>query len=499
MTIGIPSIFSYQSSNVTDPATTLDELLENCKAPVFDKGLEVQEGEWVYEYQGKINFIPKVYSAHDEAQGIYNLDEIILKDCKLVKVTGKSGTGITTHRRPKEPNEYKKFDYNMNYKSWRQRYIKVSSKIKCNWLERTWSYASRQYAIQWNGCTNRYEWVARDTRVSHGCPTAVNAIKVSSKYSSGADQMATIIKWGSVGQSRLDTVRIRSMVERKGYFYLRTNVNAPLEYATWKTGTAYQYTYQTIESPADINGFTKKRRINAHNPFDDKNYTKTVFDTTYTDGKATWTLLATSPFDSIAFGHVITDTIDFVVTDQNAKVLFEINNYSVDNSVAPGRSEEHPSTIVLYTDKTCPAGSIVNITLKNDIVEIGEMMPASKLEAGFTKMAFKNKFKDFSPKEQDQWGNFYYKDGVRVSVHTGTVEFPVVSYDMLNRLMLMIGGQKVVINSSDSIKNELPDGYTVFEATMMIARFTSFELATTEKHKRMGEIAKYNFTIEELV
>jgi len=69
----------------------------------------------------------------------------------------------------------------------------------------------------------------------------------------------------------------------------------------------------------------------------------------------------------------------------------------------------------------------------------------------------------------------------------------------MNRLMLKIGGAKVVVNSSDSTLNEQPDGQHVFDATMMIARFTKFELATSEKHKRVGELAQYVFTLEELV
>ncbi len=63
----------------------------------------------------------------------------------------------------------------------------------------------------------------------------------------------------------------------------------------------------------------------------------------------------------------------------------------------------------------------------------------------------------------------------------------------------MIGGQKVVINSSDSIHNEMPDSRDVFSATMMIGRFTTFELSTTKKNKQIGDIATYNFTVEELV
>ncbi len=499
MTIGIPSIFSYQSSNITDHAPTLDILMENCEPPVFDKGLEVREGEWVYEYRGNVNFIPKIWSANEEAKGTYNMDEIIIKDCVMVKVTGKKGPKIVMHERPKEPEDYKKHDTSLDPNEWQHRYLKVSARQKSNWLERTWTHGNRQYVIQWNEQISKYQWVARDNRGIDKSSSVANNIEVTAKYTSGVDEMASVIKWGLHGQPKEDTVRVRSMVERKDYFYLRTDINAKLEYNTWTGSSSYKYAYGEVKSPIDIDGFVKKRRTNAHCVLDGKNYTQTLFDTTFTDGKATWVLLATSPFDSIAFGHVITDTIDFVVTDQDAKILFEINNYAVDNTVVPDREEEYRATVVLYTDETMPAGSIITITLKNPIVSIGEIMPASKLDAGFTKMTFKNKFKDFSPKEQDQWGSWFYRDGLRVTLHSGVVDFPLVSYDRLNRLMLLIGGQRVIINSSDSIKNELPDGINIFEATMLIARFVSFELSTKEDKKRMGDIASYSFSIEELV
>ncbi len=196
---------------------------------------------------------------------------------------------------------------------------------------------------------------------------------------------------------------------------------------------------------------------------------------------------------------VIADTIDIRVSDEAGTALFELNNYPVDNSVAPNRDEQYPATVVLYFDKTYPPGSVITIWLHSSVVTVGEIIGASKLDAGFTKVNFKNTFKDFSPKEQDQWGNWYYKPGARVKVHTGSVEYPIMSYDQLNRLMLMIGGQKVVINSSDSTENQVPDGRNVFEATMMIARFTKFELASADQKKRINEIGTYNFSIEELV
>ena len=65
--------------------------------------------------------------------------------------------------------------------------------------------------------------------------------------------------------------------------------------------------------------------------------------------------------------------------------------------------------------------------------------------------------------------------------------------------MIMIGGQKIVVNSSDSTLNEVANSEKVFSATMMIARFTSLKLQTQEKNKRIDEIGSYTFDLEELV
>ncbi len=498
MTIGIPTMMNFQSSTVSDPSTTLDTLLENCEPPVFDKDLKVRSGEWVYEYISDISFIPKIWNIHDENKGVYQLDEIVLKDCKLQKIVGRSGTGITYHQRPKEPENYSGHDTTMSYKGWAHRYVKITAAVRCSWLERVWTYDNRQYTI--NFSDGKHKWCARDLNSNYGSPVVLNTIRTSQKFNASTDTMARIIKWGITTPTRQDTLQINSMVERGGFFYVRTHLNLPLEYETWTTGSSFQYSYSVVATPADIDGFIKANRINPLQPFDGKSYTKTVFDTTDTDGEAKWVLYAVEDFDSIAFGRVIADSIDMIITDQDGQTVnFEITSYDVDNSIAKGRPEQYPETVILYTEDTMKAGSIITIILQGAVVELGEMVAASKLDSGFTKLAFKNKYKDFSPKEQDQWGNYFYRDGVRVHVHSGTVEFPIVSYDMMSRLMIYVGGRKIILNSSDTIKNELPDGYNIFSATMLIGRFTSFELATSEKNKHIGDIARYNFQIEELV
>ncbi len=460
--------------------------------------MEIQGGEWIYEYRGK-KFTPRIWNSGDAAAGKYSLDEILLKNCVLVKVTGKSGTGITKHQRPKEPEEYNCHDTDMNYKNWKCRYVKISNQTQASWLTKKWDDQNKQYTMIWSQSANKYKWVIRDTRTSAECGTSYFGIYWTGSYKAWNDKKAIIIQWGGIGLSRTPALRITSMISRKGHFYLRTNVNAPLEYHNWSTGTNYSYSYGPVDTPASIDGFVEKRLVQAMNPFDGKSYTRTEFDTSLTEGFARWDMITSEDIDSVAFGLVNCDTIDLRVSDQDGNSLWEINGYTVDNSVAPGRYESHPSTVILYMDLTYPAGSVITIWLHGATVVVGEMVGASELAAGFTNVQFNNTFKDFSPTEVDQWGNYVYIDGIRVKDHTGTCEFPIKRYDQLNRLMLMIGGQKVVINSSDSTTNEVPDGRNVFEASMMIGRFIKFDLKSTKQKKRIGEKGTYSFQVRELV
>ncbi len=494
MTIGLPFNLAFMSSNVTDPVPTIEDLLITCQAPIFSDGLEVRDGEWIYEYHG-VEFTPKTWNRQDEIAGVYQLDEIILKGCDLIKVTGKKGTGITEHRRPKEPEYYSNHDISMKWQDWDRRYVKLPRETLGAWLAKMYCDKNKKYMMLWSASGDTYAWYIADTR---GGSQRWN-IPWTGKYDSSNDKKAQKISWGAPGKSRTPAIKVTSMVVRKGYFFLRTWVDAPIEYATYTVNDPIVYMYGDVGSPADIDGFRPKRQAQAYNPFDGKNYTKTEFDTVETEGFARWDVVATEDIDSVALGHVICDTVNFRVSNEDGDALFELNNYPIDNTLAKNSTETYEDTVVLYTDKTYPAGSVITFWLYAAVVTVGELIGASRLDSGFTKLNFKNSFKDFSPKEQDQWGNWYYRDGVRVHVHSGSVEYPVVSYDQLNRLMILIGGQKVVINSSDSTENEVPDGRKVFAATMLIARFTKFDLATTEKNKRIGETATYSFSVEELV
>ena len=513
MTISLPISLSVQSSNVTDNTPSIEDLLLDCIAPVFSDGLEVRDTETIYSYKGE-EFTPQVWNQNSADRGEYEVDDILLKDCKLIKVTGKEGDGIYTKRRPLEPEEYGAWDRNMDYANWSHRYVRLDAVTAIGWCTKTWLSPSRKrlYYMYWecNGNTScgsegAWRWTAKDMNAFSGNPYLTTCLKDhhTKKFVSASDIKATIPVWSSTGCNgacpKEGTVQFKSLIERGGYFYFRTHLNIPVKYATWIAGVASKYTYSDVVSPADIEGFIERRKINSLQPFDGKSYTKAIVDTTATDYKAVWTVLSARAFDTIAFSRMICDSIDVKFMDIDGNLIDELNTYEVDNTVANNSDVEHYATAVLYSGRLYSNETVIQITLNGSHVEIGELIAGERLDAGFTKSAFQNKLKDFSPKEQDDWGNWHYIDGVKVRVHAGTVDFPVASYDKLNRLMVLIGGSKVIINSSDSIMNEPPDGKNVFESTMMIGRFTSLDLSTTNKSKEVDDIGSYKFNIEELV
>ena len=469
---------------------------------------------WIWEYRGKDNYVVPTWNTKEAEKGSYEIGDVLFKDCKTIKITGKKGSGVFEKTRPLEPEDYSGWDEAkgdvLDYKKFKHRYFRVKNSTSGSSKNLSRSFRSpsgiSHYNMLWDtcriyGCRSKAGWIwyAHPKPFNRCINTCLNK-GYSSKYDSATDIKAG---FGSCWGEKI--IRFYSVIERNGYFYFRTHLNKKIQYGLWRTGTKYDYTYSRVTSPSDIEGFVKKRMVNSLAPFDGKNYT--AAKTIAPSGVARWQVTAKDEFDSIGFGRIVCDKVTITASDEDGKQIGKITGYQIDNRLNSSSAREYPSTAILYFNNSTsgkrqlmPAGTVLDIEVHSqDELEVGEIVGGETLEAGFTKVQFQNKMKDFSPKEQDQWGNWLYIDGVRVSVHSGTVNFPVASYDGLNRLMLLIGGRKVLINSSDSLLNEQPDGHNIFSATMMIARFISLNLATSEKNKKIGEIAKYDFTVEEIV
>ncbi len=235
---------------------------------------------------------------------------------------------------------------------------------------------------------------------------------------------------------------------------------------------------------------------------DNKNYTK--FDAS---GEVSFEIKSEGQFNTIAFGGVIADTIDVLFKDANGNQVADVNDYTPTNNRDKNfKLPDYKSTAIIYSYddnnnelKYIPTGGTATVTLKGTYIELGTVQLGLSVNAGFTNLVFQNEFIDLSPVEKDQWHNITYVKGLRINVHSGTVDIPIQEYDMINRLMISIGGETVILNGSSSTDNTPPTSGCIFASTMILGRMENIKLATKMKDKELGDMATYTFKIVENV
>ncbi len=486
MTISTIAETAFLSTTAVDSAYTIDDLVDtSCKSMPLTEGLEVQIGEDVFEFRGDNDIYPEVYSSSNT----YAVGDVVIQNCKLhvVQELGKA----------KEPEEYSAWETSLsNWKTWSERYFRVPySSTSGTWNKGEWKYDKRWYFVVKDTATGHLTWVAKDTAViPMNCPPQWY-LKSSLRYSTtthfsfNTDYRAKSVSWCAPGLSRRDTLQIKSVIIRNGYMYFRTTANVPVEY---KADVLHE-----VKSPDDIDGFVYKRKVCGLKPFDGKNYT--ACDQSPDSGMVEWKFMSGGYFDTISLNRVIADDVSVIVKDNQGLVVFEIGNYPVDNTLgSPG--VEFPASAVLYTQDVMTKGEYeVTVRIHGGNVSLGGLNLGLKIKAGLTNTLFENKFVDYSPKEKDQWGNIFYKVGIKTSVFSGTCDMLLSDYDRINRVLIYIGGREVIINGSDSDNNTPPNSLNIFQATMMVARFASMVQRTIVVDTKIDSIATYSFSIEEIV
>ena len=290
----------------------------------------------------------------------------------------------------------------------------------------------------------------------------------------------------------------KTFVQRGTDLFVRTATGiAELEHITLPT-------YMVAKSLEDLtaSGFVYLEPTIPYKPLDDKAYTAV----TTKGGDYTFTIRSDGKFNTLALGSIIAKSIDILFKDADGNQVGDaIIGYEPHNYRDIGlRLPDYQTTTVLYsydsaTDKVIDIaeGGTVEITIKGDYTMLGLAMLGLSVDAGFTNLIFQNEFVDLSPMEKDQWGNIVYVSGVRVNVHSGKVDIPIREYDMMNRLMISIGGSKVILNGSSSIRNSPADSSCIFASTMLIGRMDNIKLTTQMDDKEIGDMATYTFKIIE--
>jgi len=518
MTVSIPSPTIYAGSTISDITRTVGDLVINCQSLRITKGMEVRDGTQIFSYEGE-DFTPEPYDENNEN---YNVGDIVLHACKLYKISGKQGNKSYIQYIPKEPEEYDGWDSGIAFNTWSHRYVRFANKIASNeCLGHIGYYQGRWYYFFKDSCG--YKFSAKDLRLL-GCGytcylSTCLAPTTAYAYNSAKDVAATTTEWCGTSDTatagcpqrstcgggtiytgdKVPTLNLKSIVIRGDYIYARTHLSdaqAPMQYHEIPIDGTIKYTLSEVQHPTDIDGFTYKRNINALSVFDGKDYT--TVETSPPIELEEWYFYNTQQIDTIAFGNIIAEGVSIVITDKDGHELFNLYKHPVKNDLSNDRFQIGVTHIV-YTSQKITEESLIKVTLHGVNLQLGDIVVGDKLDMGFTNLAFKNDFKDFSPYEQDQWGNIVYIDGVRVKRHSGTVDLPTPMYDMMVRQAGFIGGKEVIINGSDSLSNTPSNSINIFQATMMIGRFKTLRLQTAAKSNKQDETSTYTFEIEERV
>lgn len=485
---------TFLSTSAIDTAYELSDLVDSsslCNPMPITTGLEVRVGEDVFEYTGDDRY-PTAFKDSDT----YAVGEVVVENCKLHIVTTDKSPDI---RRPKEPEEYSSWETNFNnWQTWGERYLRVPYNPNLGWNLGDGKYSHRWYFIVRDPTTGDITWVAKDASTQPmNCPPQwylKQRLAKTTHFSFNTDFRAVNVSWAAPGLARKDTLQMKSVIIRNGYMYFRTTANVPVEYKTVSHGS---HTLTEVTSPDDIKGFRYKRKVCGLKPFDGKNYT--VCEQSPSSGSVEWKFMSGGYFDTISLNRVIADSISVLVKDNKGLVVFEIGNYPVDNTLG-SEGVEFPASAVIYTKDVMTKGEYeVTVKLQGGNVSLGGLNLGLKIKAGLTNTAFENKFVDYSPKEKDQWGNIFYRVGIKTSVFSGTCDMLLSDYDRINRVLIYIGGREVIINGSDSNNNTPANSLNIFQATMMVARFVSMVQKTLVVDTKIDSIATYSFNIEEIV
>ena len=474
------------SHECSEPSTvrTLDDLIaEYGEDHYISKDMDIRdldEGDiFRYSLDDKIHVVP--YKDTDN----YSVGAIVVKDGHHHIITEVDNS----KRYGKEPEEYAVETDIKKWKTWTKRYFKVPSNGSKCWVvgDRVYYF----YDSKCPPCVGR-TWKAWD-RTTNGCYADLYQCmknNISNKYDEAKDIKGQKKVWGGSASVKEETLVFKSAIKRGSNWYLRTWTDAAVEYHT----QAGRYTLRRVYSPEEIEGFRFNRKTACGAAFDDKNYTKGVFNPS--SGFVDFSFVTSGWADTFVLGRVFAETVSLTARDDNGNVIFNINNYPIKNEIG-GTNIGQDVNLILYSNTVLPPSSKVNIRIKAGEVSIGRILAGRMLKLGFTNTIFDNGFNDFSPKEIDQWGNVLYKNGVRVYNHVGTVDMPLKDYDALNRAFMYIGGREMIINSSDSINNTPPNSIDIFQSTMMIGRFQTFKQKTRNVGAIMDSIAGYTFSIRE--
>lgn len=464
MTISVPTSLALVSTDVLDNKESYNSSIHQ-NYPI---GSKLQQNGKLYERFGTDLVVP----AYDSG-ATYSEGDITYKD-GFVKRLG--GSDLTV---PKQPENYTAYDTDLNSANWSKRYLKIytGTGLTVPALEFSTQYTHPTYGtvtISIDGNGKVCQSSSKGTFCIEGTILEYNELSATT-----TETIADV-------DSEDDTYIPTTFILRGNDVYIRTNVQASIEYTTLA-----EPAWSIVASASEI--MTEVGVTNPNKPFDSSNYTKAKRNTSMR-----YTVKGLGKFDTLALGHVKADTasIEFKNSLGQSITLIETTiDSSRDDS---GNLEDWHTTAIYYSDSVLEADSTVEIILTGVEVELGNILLGMSVHAGFTNLSMKHSYKDFSVLDTDAFGVQDFTERAKVNRFSGSVDIDTVKYDKTVRLLTSLGQNLVIVNGSDK-KNVAPNGVSVFSATQMIGRFDSFEQRTELEDDEIKETSTYRYSFTEIV
>lgn len=228
-------------------------------------------------------------------------------------------------------------------------------------------------------------------------------------------------------------------------------------------------------------------------PFDNKSRS-----IAYSFDSLSYTVKCLGRHDTIAITNTIGNNISFTF-DNGESISRDISKSEVvlDGSDAI-RNSYRGITEIVYSKEERMKNSLMTITIIGDYCQIGGIVFGKTMkDNSYTELEYTIGFDDFSPTEQDQWGNVYRTEGTKVLKLEGQCHVPLAKMTDNARALIDISGQVAIFNGAD-VKNEIQTEDNPYGMLRMVGRLYGFKQKSVV-NKNEIKYGVYPFRIEEIV
>ena len=190
----------------------------------------------------------------------------------------------------------------------------------------------------------------------------------------------------------------RTLIIRPDGLYIRTSVDADVEYET-----IANYSLTTVNYIYELTGFVYNRPINSYRVFDNKNNTPaTAFET------MSYTLQSNESFNSFTLAKVKANSITYTFRDSDG-IEVKTATVAINCQRDPdGILSLYPTTVIFYADEQIESGGYIDFLLSLDLedknITLGDLTLNNAISGGLTNLEFNHSVQDYNDYTPDAWG-----------------------------------------------------------------------------------------------